>query len=67
MGLAWLMIGGLIALVGIVLMIVIYGAGAVFRLVVWLLTQVGVLLIRLVGWIIYGCRRLIDHIRDARL
>lgn len=37
---------------------------AVFNPVVWLLTQIGVLLIRLMGWIIHAVRRLIDRIRD---
>ena len=67
MGLAWLMIAGVIAVLALILIIVIHGAGAVFNLVVWLLTQIGVLFIRLIGWIIPGVRRLIDRIRDARL
>jgi hypothetical protein len=71
MGLAWLMIAGVIALVGLILIIVIYVGGSaislaiagVIRLLGWLVAGV----IRLAGWIIYGCRRLIDRIRDARL
>lgn len=62
-----MMIAGVIAVLALILIIVIHGAGAVFNLVVWLLTQIGVLFIRLIGWIIHGVRRLIDRIRDARL
>lgn len=67
MGLAWLMIAGVIALVGLILIIAMYGLSAIFHVAVWLLTQIGVLFIRLIGWIVYGVRRLIDRIRDARL
>lgn len=74
MGLAWLMIAGVIAVLALILIIAMYGAGAVFNLVVWLFAGVVRILgwlvaglIRLIGWIVYGVRRLIDRIRDARL
>ncbi|MFC2778265.1 MAG: hypothetical protein ACFN4K_09410 [Pauljensenia sp.] len=67
MGLAWLMIAGVIAVLALILIIAMYGLSAIFNLVVWLLTQIGVLFIRLIGWVVYGVRRLIDRIRDARL
>lgn len=67
MGLAWLLITGVIAVLALILIIAMYGLSAIFNLVVWLLTQIGVLFIRLIGWVVYGVRRLIDRIRDARL
>lgn len=71
MALGWLMIAGAIALLSFILILIIGCAGAVFNLSVWLLGRVGVLLIRLVGWIILGIRLgvrwVIDRIRDARL
>lgn len=71
MGLAWLMIAGVIAVLALILIIVIYVGGTTFSLVVsgvfhllgWLVAG----FIRLIGWIVYGVRRLIDRIRDARL
>lgn len=71
MGLAWLMIAGVIAVLALILIIVIYVGGTtvslvisgVFRLLGWLVAGA----IRLGGWIVYGVRRLIDRIRDARL
>ena len=67
MGLAWLMIAGVIAVLALILIIAMYGLSAIFHVAVWLLTQIGVLFIRLLGWIVYWVRRLIDRIRDARL
>ena len=67
MGLAWLMIAGVIAALALILIIAMYGLSAIFHVAVWLLTQIGVLFIRLIGWIVHGVRRLIDRIRDARL
>ena len=67
MGLAWLMIAGVIAVLALILIIAMYGLSAIFHVAVWLLTQIGVLFIRLIGWIVYVVRRLIDRIRDARL
>lgn len=67
MGLAWLMIAGLMAVLALMLIIAMYGLSAIFQVTVWLLTQIGVLLIRLIGWIVSGVRRLIDRVRDAQL
>lgn len=62
-----MLITGVIAVLALILIIAMYGLSAIFNLVVWLLTQIGVLFIRLIGWVVYGVRRLIDRIRDARL
>ncbi|MBB6335771.1 hypothetical protein HD592_002400 [Schaalia hyovaginalis] len=74
MGLAWLMIAGVIAVLALILIIAMYGLSAIFNLVVWLFAgavrMLGWLvagLIRLGGWVVYGVRRVIDRIRDARL
>lgn len=67
MGLAWLITAGVIAMLALMLIIAMYGLSAIFQVTVWLLTQIGVLFIRLIGWIVSGVRRLIDRIRDAQL
>ena len=46
MGLAWLMIAGVIAVLALILIIAMYGLSAIFHVAVWLLTQIGVLSIR---------------------
>lgn len=64
--LAWLLIGLAIGLFFVLLSVVIYVAGGVLNLVIWLLGQIGVLLIRFVGWSACRIRDLVYRIRDTR-
>lgn len=54
MGLAWLMIAGVIAVLALILIIAMYGLSAIFNLVVWLFAGA----VRMLGWLVAGLIRL---------